>query len=209
MRHLPLLLMLLTVPASAAVPVLGGFMHDAVTGNFARDGSYEKRDTPRVGLIQTGGLDIWLERTPMAAVLDAYGGTYNQPGGADARDAWICYAIPSGFTVWFYSDGDTSGGNVSAVGMEARAADPDWGCTEPPPMSLSYVQLDMPGLSAHPTELDTTFTPLAADAEGRLGFTSEAPHPQMPNAAIRQDYVYRIGADGIVDAAAIVQTTID
>jgi hypothetical protein len=210
MRLLPfLMLALLALPAHGADAVFGGFMRDAVTGNYARDGSYEKLGTPRVGLIQTGGLDLRLERTPVAAVLEAYGGEYHQDGGVEARDAWICYAIPSGYTVWFYSDRQTSGGNVSAVGMEARPADPAWGCTEPPPMSLAYMQIDMPGLNAHPTELDATFTPLTPDSEGRLGFASESPHPELPNAIIRQHYVYRIGPDGIVDAAAAVQTTVD
>ena len=48
MRHLPLILTaFLSLPATAAEPVFGGFMSDAVTGQFASDGLFEKRNTPR------------------------------------------------------------------------------------------------------------------------------------------------------------------
>ena len=209
MRHLPLILTaLFSLPATAAEPVFSGFMNDAVTGQFASDGSFEKLDTPRVGLIQTGSLDISLEQTSMAAVLEAYGGTLNDVGEAGGRVLWICYAVPSGFTVWFYSDGEMGGGDVTAVATEVGAPDPSWGCSPSPP-ALQYLQLDIPGLSAHPTELDAVFVPVPPDAAGRVGFTSESPHPVMDGFKIWQDYVYRIGPDGIVDAVAVVQITGD
>ena len=212
MKHLLLFCMLLSILAlpslSQAAPVFGGFMEDAVTGQFAADGSFEKRDAPRVGVIQTGNLDISLEQTSMAAVLGAYGGTLNDIGEAGGRVKWICYAVPSGFTIWFYSDGEMGGGNVTAVGAEAHSPDPTWGCTAAP-VTLQYMQLETPGLNAHPTELDATFLPVTPDSEGRVGFTSESPHPVMAGFKIWQDNVYHIGPDGIVDAFAVVQITGD
>jgi hypothetical protein len=99
-------------------------------------------------------------------------------------------------------------GAVTAIAAEIAEPDPAWGCT-PAPMTLSYMQFDVPGISAHPTELDSTFMPLQPDADGRVGFTSESPHPARAGFKIYQDSVYRIGPDGIVDAVAVVQQTAD
>jgi hypothetical protein len=185
----------------------GGFMKQAVTGRFAGTGEFESRPAPRVGLIQSQGLNIELEVTPMQAVIDAFGGRINETGEAGGHVVWICYAA-SDATIWFYSDGEMGDGKVTGLAAERGFPSPAWGCATAP-FSLGYMQFDAPGLGATEAELAEAFQPLEPDDEFRLGFTSESPHPTKPGFMIVQDNVYRFGGDDKVDAVAILQITGD
>jgi hypothetical protein len=185
----------------------GGFIEKAVTGQFASAGDFEPRSAPRVALLSTGGLDIKLEVTSMQDVVNAYGGEINQTGEAGGHVVWICYAKPQE-TVWFYSDGEMGDGTVTGVAAETGTANAAWGCA-PAPATLRAMQFDIPTRGATQAELDATFAPLAPDENGRLGFTSESPHPTEAGFKIWQDTIYRIGPDGTVDAVAIVQMSGD
>jgi hypothetical protein len=209
MHHLPLLAVLLAVPASAQeleLPVLSGFFFDAIMGSVDSYGPLETRTAPRVGLIQTGDLDITLEVTPVMHLMLAYGGLIHEIGDGTGR-TWSCYGLPDG-TVWFGADGGLADGKIIAVGAQDGVPDPYWGCTFAP-FRLRYLQLDLPGTRITAEELAATFGEFTADPAGGIGFSSQSPHPDKPGVINRQDYLYRFGANGKVDAVAVLQTTSD
>jgi hypothetical protein len=210
MRHvLTVIFATLASPALAQdASQFGGFIEDVVTGQYAVDGSYDLRMAPLVEAITVGPLDVVLEETTMDTVRESFGGPLNEQGEAGGRVVWICLIIGEDLTLWFYSDGEMGGGKVNAVALEVAAPKPEWNCGS----ALEGIGVDfgpIPGLSAHPTEIDAVFLPLDPDPEGRRGYTNESPHPERVGFSVWQHVVYREGPDGIVDAIGVEQLTGD
>jgi hypothetical protein len=191
----------LVVAAPVSAAEFGGFMYDVSHGQYASDGSFEKQSEPRVGIIKVGPVEIELEVTTMETIAESLGAPVQQQGEAGEHVVWSCLAR-NDQTLWFYSDGEMGGGKVNAIAIENGVTNPDWGCA-PAPKGFDVVELGIPGISAHVTELEGIFVPTELDENGRVGWRGEA--PGSDGVVIYQDYVYRIAADGLVDAVGVSQ----
>lgn len=195
----------LAVAAPATAAEFGGFMNDVSHGQYASDGSFEKLSEPRVGIIKVGPIEVELEVTTMETIAESLGAPVNQQGEAGEYTVWSCLARADQ-TLWFYSDGEMGGGKVNAVAIENGPTSPDWGCA-PAPKGFDVVDLGIPGISAHVTELEAMFVATTPDEKGRVGWSGQAPGENGFD--IYQDYVYRISPDGLVDAVAVSQISGD
>lgn len=160
--------------------------------------------------ITAGGLPVTLERTTLADVAAAFGGTVSEGGTGAARVSWLCYAgtVPAGASVfWFVSSAAAEGGAqpVTTVAVEPQGAGGPGTCP-PAPEALTGIDAGIPGPG----------TPLA-DLRKALGVATPGPvghvhyavvFPAEAAGARTQQTVVYTGARGKVTGLALSAATV-
>lgn len=195
MRPIALAALLLLIPGAVDAAELGGFAADT-----ARPENAAALPPGTVGAIAIGGLPVMLEKTLLADVGNALGGTVHDAGGADKRAYWLCYDL-GGRTLWFVSNTGTAGGAVSSVVIEATPALSEWGCST---STVDVIDLGIPGLGAKLSEVTAALGEPPGETSGRFAYQGEAADPITPDRTALQTIDYRV-KDGVVDAISINQ----
>lgn len=194
----PLLLAaLLLIPGAAQAASLGGFAADTT-----RPPNSAALPPGTITAIAIGGLPVTLEKTQLADVAAALGGSVNDAGAAGNRQFWLCYGLADR-TLWLVSDAEMAAGAVSSVVIETSAPLPDWGCST---ASVDVIDLGVPGVGAKIGEVTAALGEAPGDTSGRFTYEGTAPDPIKPDLTVLQTIDYRT-KDGVVDAVSLSQAT--
>lgn len=188
----------------------------AVRAAVALAGPYELLQLPAgveptlrsapVGAIHAGSLSIHLEKTPLARLQKAFGGTLQQGGDAGNSAQWLCLRARDGtqwVAFWFISNSEMGGPEhaVTQVALQ-RLAGPPPGCSEAP--AGFSVDLRVPGLGASRQAIARQFGAAAPGTDA--GYASSTAVHGLPGATRLQSVQYRL-VDGVVVTVSVAQVT--
>lgn len=199
------LAILAPLPAVAdSAPMLAGFArevtHDA-------DPLNEVTETPVTAII-IGDLVVELEKTPMQAVADVFGGAVLSSGEAGEAMSWLCYTRGER-TIWFYEDGEFGGGNVNMVAVETTPGTTDRASCIEGPAGLDTIDFGVPAISADWSEVMDRFGVMRPTDTGMWGYRSVVQTPLEGGGffVIAQELHYRRNNAGEIDAIAVLQVS--
>lgn len=158
-------LVLGSLPASAAQ--LGG-MGQLIFGNSFNFSKANLEKAP-VKEIRAGKLGVTLQRTRLAEVQKALGGTIQTDGDGSGKAVWLCYS-GNGATTWFISNALGGFEFVMMVATES-AARPASTC-DAAPAGFTTPNFGIPGLGAKAADLKATF---GAASGGKIAYRSDRP----------------------------------
>jgi len=111
-------------------------------------------EQPAVRQIKAGPLGITLQRTKLADVQKAFGGTIQTDGDGGSRADWLCYAA-DGANVWFISN--ALGGFEFVMMVAAEASSKAAAGCDAAPAGFAVPDLGIPGLGAKSADLKARF----------------------------------------------------
>lgn len=157
--------------AFGASPSLGaglGGMGKAIFGNSTFKFSKANLASAPVGAISVGKLPVHLQRTKLAEVQKAFGGTLRREGESSARADWLCYSA-DGANVWFISN--ALGGFEFIMMVAIEAGKPARDC-DAAPADFALPQLGIPGIGSSVADLKATF---GAASGSKISYRSDRP----------------------------------
>jgi len=158
-------LVLGSLPANAAQ--LGG-MGQMIFGNSFNFSKANLEKAP-VKEIRVGKLAVTLQRTRLADVQKAFGGTIQTDGEGGGKAAWLCYAS-EGANTWFISNALGGFEFVMMVAAESSAR-PAGGC-DTAPAGFAAPDFGIPGLGAKAADLKAAF---GAASGSKIAYRSDRP----------------------------------
>lgn len=141
----------------------------AIFGNSTFNFSKANLAEAPVKAIGVGELSVQLQRTRLADVQKAFGGSIRREGDGGGRADWLCYNL-DGATVWFISNALGGYEFVMMVAAEANSK-PHKDC-DAAPANLAVPAFGIPGLGAGTAELKATF---GAASGSKISYRSDRP----------------------------------
>ena len=154
-----------TLPATAAQRGGLGQMIFGNSFNFSK----ANIDTAPVKEIRVGKLGVTLQRTRLAEVQKAFGGTIQTDGEGGGKAVWLCYA-GEGANTWFISNALGGFEFVMMVAAESSTR-PAGGC-DAAPAGFTAPDFGIPGLGAKSADLKATF---GAASGSKIAYRSDRP----------------------------------
>jgi hypothetical protein len=199
------LALLLSVGAGAAMAAsetapgrLGGMGANLFGNSFFHFGEPNLEAFP-VSSIRAGKLRIELQRTRLADVQRAFGGTIYEEKGAH----WLCYATPQAAT-WFMSN---SLGGGEFIMMVAAQAGPAAGSCDPAPAGFAIPDFGVPGLGASAAELKTRFGAAPLGSHSDVSYRVDRPSKDGLGTANDAQYLGYVVKGGRVVGLGVGETT--
>lgn len=188
------------VPAAAAESTRSGGFADVVSrGLYDLDATAELKTA--VGAIIVGSMTVTLEKTPLTEIAAHFHATVNNEGEAGEDMDWVCVG-DAARTIWFMSDGEMGGGNLTIFAVEATAPEAAWNCGQISPDVT--IDAGLPGLGASAADARAKAGPATAGPDGRFSYNGLAPVKTALGYPIYQDVVYE-ERDGVIVAFGIDQ----
>ena len=153
--------------------------------------------------VQTGRLHIQLQRTKLADVQKAFGGTLSTEGQGMGAAHWLCYQSPKA-TTWFMSNMLGGGEFVMMVAVQSGAGG---GSCDTAPAGFAEPQLGIPGLGAPIAELKEKFGAAPLGSHSDVSYRADRPAKDGLGTANDAQYIGYVVRGGTVVGFGVGETT--
>jgi hypothetical protein len=178
----------------------------AIFGNESFRFTRANLKAPPVGTIKAGGLRIELQRTRLADLKKAFGGTIRQQSYGNGDATWLCYTTDGtsgpAANVWFISN--ILGGNEFVMMVAAGLADPRRPASDcdPAPAKFSPPDFGIPTLGATTAELKAALGS-ASSSGGAISYRADEPAKDALGTALNVQYIGYLVARGQVTGVGV------
>jgi hypothetical protein len=181
-------------------------MGKAIFGNDTFRFTKANLGAPPVGAIRVGGLKVELQRTRLAEVKKAFGGTVRQQAYGNGDATWLCYTTDGSSgpaaNVWFISN--VLGGNEFVMMVAVGLADqrrPSGEC-DPAPAKFTLPVLGIPSVGASTADLSAALGS-ASVSGGVISYRADEPARDALGTAINVQYIGYFVSRGKVTAVGV------
>lgn len=181
---------------------LGGMGADLFGNSFFHFGQVNLKGFP-VSSIRTGKFSIELQRTRLADVQRAYGGTIFEETEGVGIARWLCYQGRQA-TTWFMSNTLGGGDFIMMVAVQAGAAT---GSCNAAPAGFAPPEMGIPGLGASLAQLRSTFGSANVGSHSDVSYRADRPARDGLGTANDAQYIGYVVRGGTVVGVGVGETT--
>jgi hypothetical protein len=153
--------------------------------------------------IELGKLRVQLQRTRLAEVQRAFGGTIYEEGRGTGIARWLCYESPQA-TTWLMSN---SLGGGEFIMMVAVSAGPSGGSCDKAPEGFPMAQLGVPGLGESLGELKERFGSATIGSHSDVSYRADRPAKDGLGTANDAQYLGYVVRGGSIVGVGVGETT--
>lgn len=164
-------------------------------------------ETVPVEVIDVGALPVTLQRTLLADVVKAFGGSVRSEGEGAEKATWACYTTSGedAATVWFISN--ALGGFEFVMMVAAQYGAATEGECDAAPEGFTLPEFGIPGLGAKTDAVKAAFG-TASDKGGKIAFRADEPGADALGTSLNAQYIGYLVKGGKVVGLGVGETSV-